>query len=80
MAKKVLEITINTAKRLGFYNEVPPEVEGELTRWFIKEGETIGFIEDKNTGVKVGRVICSVTTKNKDEIDNDEESPHNNGT
>jgi pyruvate/2-oxoglutarate dehydrogenase complex dihydrolipoamide acyltransferase (E2) component len=71
VAKKVLEITLNTAKRLGFYNEVPAELEGELTRWFVKKGEVIGFIEDKNTGARVGQTICSITTKNKNEIEID---------
>ncbi len=71
MAKKVLEITLNTAKRLGFYNEAPAELEGELTRWFIKKGEVIGFIEDENTGARVGQTICSITTKNKNEVEID---------
>jgi len=70
-ARKYLEITLETAKRLGFYNEVPPLVEGELTQWFVKKGDIIGFTEDKNTGTKVGQVICTITTKNKEEVEID---------
>lgn len=70
MTKKILEITLKTAKRLGFYNEVPEEMEVQIIEWYIKEGDVIGFTEDKNTGNKIGQALClgANTIKGEQEI------------
>lgn len=60
MAVRFLEITLENAKRLGFYTEVPKEFRLSVTKWYVKTGETLSGREDENTGELFGDVVLEV--------------------
>lgn len=64
MARRILEINLESKGRLGFYNAVPPnDIEATVVEWYVKEGDTIGFTEDPNTGKRIGRPLLKIESE-----------------
>jgi pyruvate dehydrogenase E2 component (dihydrolipoamide acetyltransferase) len=64
MARRILEINLESKGRLGFYNAVPPnDIDAMVVEWYVKEGDTIGFTQDPNTGKKIGRPLLKIESE-----------------